>query len=320
MSRVGRRALSDSLRRALFVGASVTASGCIGWSSCPDDGVEPPLTELVPIAATDPDPDANACSSLCLNVGVKVVTCVRASSERVLCIGEPFPCEGRRPHGWVPVRCREARPFERHLSDAAHLEAASIDAFALLRRELREHGAPRRLLRGAGRARRDECRHARISAALARRFRANVEPVVVEAKPKRSVEEIALENAVEGCVRETWGALVVLHQAEHATEPLIRAAARRIARDEVFHASFSWMLDEWCRQRLSPPARRRVHRARNDAVSALERELASEMPEADRKRLGLPARGVAAAMLRELDESLWQRSKTARGVLSSPSR
>jgi len=103
----------------------------------------------------------------------------------------------------------------------------------------------------------------------------------------------------------------VLHQAEHATEPLIRAAARRIARDEVFHASFSWMLDAWCRPRLSSSARRRLHRARNDAVAELKRELVSEIPEADRKRLGLPPRAAATAMLRELDESLWQRSKTA---------
>ncbi len=312
MSRLGRLTLSDSLRRALLVGVSMTTAGCdFQTSSCPDNGVEPPLTELVPIAATDPDPDANACLSLCVGVGDQLITCARASAEQVLCIVEPFPCEGRRPHGWVPVRRREARPFERHLSDAAHLEAASIDAFALLGRELREHGAPRRLLRAAGRARRDERRHARVSAALARRFHAAVEPVVVEAKPKRSLQELALENAIEGCVRETWGALVVLHQAEHATEPLIRAAARRIAKDEVFHASFSWMLDEWYRPRLSPAARRRVRRARHDAVSDLERELASEMPEADRKRLGLPARVAARAMLRELDESLWQRSKSA---------
>ena len=309
MSGRASRALRESLQRALLLGASVTATGCLlGESSCPDNGVEPPLTGVVPIGASEPDPDAEACRNLCLNRGDGLVTCVRSSPVEVLCIVEPYPCEGRRPHGWVPALQRESGPFERHLADAAQLEAASIDAFAVLERELCELGAPRRLLRAASRARRDERRHARISAALARRFRARLDPVVVEPKPRRSVEQIALDNAIEGCVRETWGALVVLHQAEHAGEPLIRAAARRIARDEVFHAQFSWRLDTWFRARLSPPARERVLHARNTAIAALERELSFDLPAADRKRLGLPAPLAAKAMLAELRESLWTRS------------
>lgn len=306
MSGRAGRALRESLRRALLVGASVTATGCLlGESSCPDNGVEPPLTGVVPIESSEPDPDAEACRNLCLNRGNGLVTCVRTSPVEVLCVVEPYPCEGRRPHGWVPALRREAGPFERQLADAAQLEAASIDAFAVLERELRELRAPRRLVRAAGRARRDERRHARISAALARRFRAKLEPVVVEAKPQRSVEEIALDNAIEGCVRETWGALVVLHQAQHAGEPLIRAAAHRIARDEVFHAQFSWLLEDWLHARLSPAARERVHRARNAAIAELERELTFDVPATDRNRLGLPAPLTAKAMLAELRKSLW---------------
>jgi hypothetical protein len=261
---------------------------------------------VVPIALTDPDPDAQACQTLCRDVGASLITCVRIAPEEVLCAAEPYPCEGRRPHGWVPASRREARAFERHLADAAQLEAASIDAFALLVRELREHRAPRRLARAASRARRDERRHARAAAALARRFHVKVEPVVIAAKPRRSLEEIALDNAMEGTVRETWGALVALHQSEHASEPLIRAALRRIARDEVSHSALAWKLDAWYQPRLSPGARRRVLQARNEAVAQLERELACELPEADRKRLGLPARTAAIAMLRELRERLWR--------------
>lgn len=107
---------------------------------------------------------------------------------------------------------------------------------------------------------------------------------------------------------------MALHQSEHATETLIRAALRRIARDEVSHASLAWKLDAWYQPRLSPAARQRVLQARNEAVAELERELACEIPEADRKRLGLPARPAATAMLRELRESLWPLRRQAIGL------
>lgn len=183
-----RLALSEVLRRALLVGLSVSAPGCLGTTSCPDNGVEPPVSGVVPIALTDPDPDVQACQTLCRDLGTSLITCVRTAPEEVLCVAEPYPCEGRRPYGWLPSLRREARAFERHLADAAQLEAASVDAFALLVRELREHRAPRRLARAASRAGRDERRHARVAAALARRFHVHVEPVAVAAKPSRSLE------------------------------------------------------------------------------------------------------------------------------------
>ncbi|NIS36796.1 MAG: ferritin-like domain-containing protein, partial [Actinobacteria bacterium] len=44
---------------------------------------------------------------------------------------------------------------------------------------------------------------------------------VIEDAPVRTAYEIALENAVEGCVRETFGALVGAHQALRASDPSI---------------------------------------------------------------------------------------------------
>jgi hypothetical protein len=46
-------------------------------------------------------------------------------------------------------------------SEAAFLEAASVEAFRILRDELRCYGAPRSLVRAAARAGHDEVRHAR---------------------------------------------------------------------------------------------------------------------------------------------------------------
>ena len=62
---------------------------------------------------------------------------------------------GSTPAGW--------------LARASALEAASVDAFRELSRELRRFGAPRRLVRAAQRAARDERRHARRVRALAAR-------------------------------------------------------------------------------------------------------------------------------------------------------
>jgi hypothetical protein len=63
---------------------------------------------------------------------------------------------------------------------------------------------------------------------------------VAPAPPARSLEELAVENAVEGCVRETYGALTAIWQARTAKDPSVAAAVRRIARDETRHAALSW--------------------------------------------------------------------------------
>ena len=52
----------------------------------------------------------------------------------------------------------------------------------------------------------------------------------------RELEAIAIENAVEGCVRESFGALLATWQAKTAGDARVRAAMKRIARDETRHA------------------------------------------------------------------------------------
>ena len=62
------------------------------------------------------------------------------------------------------------------------------------------------------------------------------------------------ENAREGCVRETFGALIAMHQAERAGDPIIRRAMRRIAEEETRHAELAWEVASWS---ASNPARRK---------------------------------------------------------------
>ncbi len=89
------------------------------------------------------------------------------------------------------------------------------------------------LVRAARRSAREEIRHARSAGRLARRFGA----VPVRARYGasclvRSLEDVALENAIEGCVRETYGAAVAWWQAERSHDPQIAREMRRpLSRD-----------------------------------------------------------------------------------------
>src|SRR5580658_1383630 len=97
-------------------------------------------------------------------------------------------------------------PTRSRASEAAYLEAASVRAFDWLEDELSAHGAPERLQARARRAARDEVRHARVIRSFAERAGARVPSLRVKAARARSLEAMAVENAVEGCVNETLGA------------------------------------------------------------------------------------------------------------------
>jgi len=176
-----------------------------------------------------------------------------------------------------------------HFAEMARLESASVEAFRRLRRELVAHRAPRRLIRAAERAAHDEIRHARATRALARRYGSAATAPQVESCPVRDLETIAIENAVEGCVREAFGALVASWQARAAGDPVIQAAMARIARDETRHAALALQVDGWLKGRLDRAARARVEHARRRALDDLASR-SGESPSALQTPLGLPTR------------------------------
>jgi hypothetical protein len=116
------------------------------------------------------------------------------------------------------------------------------------------------------RARRDEERHARAMARQARMRGAPVSAPRVLRHAIRPLEAVARENAVEGCVNETFGALIAAFQAEHAPRASLRRVFARIAADEVRHAALSWAVARWAEARLDPAARARVAAARARAL------------------------------------------------------
>lgn len=186
------------------------------------------------------------------------------------------------------------------LGRMAYLEGAAILAFRDLRRDLRAHGAPRRLLRTASRSRRDEVRHARTMAALCRRHGARVPAARSDESAIPTLEQLATLNAVEGCVRESYGAVVARLQAMTAADREVRSAMARIAHEEAKHAALSFAIDGWARARLTPQARARVDAARTEAARALVEAAAQEVPAPLRAALGLPAPDVAVRLAREM--------------------
>ena len=183
-------------------------------------------------------------------------------------------CVGRRPAGLVEPSLMMSDKMAEWLARAAHLEAASVPAFARLRDELTMHGAPERLIAGARRAMLDEIRHARMMTDLARAAGARVPLVDAPPEPERTrpLVEIALENGVEGCVRETLGAHAALQQTgQTSARPIMSDTFRRIAIDEARHAALAWAVDAWLTPQLTDGENARV----NEAMRRALREIAA---------------------------------------------
>ncbi|MBK6463122.1 MAG: ferritin-like domain-containing protein [Myxococcales bacterium] len=217
------------------------------------------------------------------------------------------PCAiGRRPEGLVAQPDAAGAPsVGRFFARAAELEGASVVSFRRLAGELARAGAPQRLVRRAKRAARDEVRHARVTARLARRHGVSPLRPRVEGVGARGLNAVARENAVEGCVRETYGAVVAHVQAARAEDPTIRAAMSAIAADETRHAELSWRLHRWSLRNLTGTQRDDVRRAMTEAVSALRAEL-RVAPEAElAKRAGVPSPALAASLMDELERTIW---------------
>ncbi|HEY1584453.1 MAG TPA: ferritin-like domain-containing protein [Polyangia bacterium] len=215
------------------------------------------------------------------------------------------PGPGRRPEGLLAA-CAPAEGcvVGQYFAHAAHLEAASVHAFRRLARELGQHGAPSVLIAQARRAQRDEIRHARVTRRLARAHGSVPLPVRVAKTTSRTLEDIAVENVVEGCVRETFAAVLAVYQSRAAADSDVRAAMAQIAPDETRHAELAWAVDAWLRTRLGSPARRRVADARRTAVAQLVAECA-ESPPSLAHAVGLPNVARTRALLEATRRGLW---------------
>jgi hypothetical protein len=211
---------------------------------------------------------------------------------------------GRRPGGYGGERSTAETSLGRAFARLAQLESVSIAAFGRLAGEIEAFGLSASLAARARDARRDEVRHARDTWALARRFGAS--PSRLEKLPAahaRSLVDLAIENAEEGCVREAYGAVVAGHQAARARDPEVRRVMAAIACDEAEHAELAWAIHEELMTKLDTCERARVAAALSRAWTALASEVARAETDADlRTEAGLPDRTAALLGLRELEK------------------
>jgi hypothetical protein len=215
-------------------------------------------------------------------------------------------CVGRVPHNLVPPAARTpATDLGAYLAACAHLEAAAVHAFDGLSHELRAHGAPAELVGRAERAAREEAEHARVVGLLAERHGGVPAPTELAPSALRGLEDIALDNAVEGCVRETYGALVGVHQSLSAHDPAVRAAMAQIAKDELAHASLAFAVQHWLMGQLDAAARERVRVAQRTAIAQLGWRVLQHRPSAAERSAGLPPPAIAERMFAELCDQVW---------------
>ena len=222
----------------------------------------------------------------------------------VVC-NSPCPVDGRRPAGFSLPDVDDADPTRAFLARSAALECAAVTAFEHLAAELAAHGAPAGLRARALASADDERRHTRVMAALARRRGLDVAPTAPPLPAVRALDEIARENAVEGCVRETYGALVAWWQSERAGDPDVAAAFRAIAEDETRHAELAADVAAWIEPRLDDDQRAAVRALRARAVDELRAEMAEAVPRSLVAATGVPSAAEAMRLIAGLDEGWW---------------
>jgi hypothetical protein len=213
---------------------------------------------------------------------------------------------GRRPEGYGGEASTARHPLGRFFAHLAQLETVSIGAFGALATELERHGADAALVTRARRARRDEVRHARAAWSLARRFGAPAQRLARMPRARaRSLADLAAENAAEGCVRETFGAIVARFQGFRSEDARIAGAMRAIAIDEAEHAALAWDLDAFFVTRLDARGRARRTRAIHRALAELRDEIERSVDVPTLARFaGIPNRDVARVALAALERAL----------------
>lgn len=219
------------------------------------------------------------------------------------------PVPGRRPEGlveYLPGTGGVCGSIGAWLRRAAHLEAASVVAFERMVLDLTALGAAGDIVERARCASEEEARHARAMTTLSNELGIAAEAPRVEVAPRteRTLFAIALENAVEGCVRETFSALISRVQAARSPLRNVRSAMRPIADEEQAHAALSWDLHAWFMVRLDERERQAIEQAMRVAQGELLRACRQEEPEHVRHALGLPTQTESTRLAEGLFDQL----------------
>jgi hypothetical protein len=185
-------------------------------------------------------------------------------------VGELRPALGH-------LNALERGALTRHWTRLGQLEHASIAAFARFSLQLLSLGAPPELVEACTQALADETRHAKLCFHLASAYAGRaIGPGPLEIAG--SLESSTLLDIVdlvllEGCFGESVAALEALEAAESASDPVIVAAYRRIARDEERHAALAFRFVRWALEQEGTAVAERIARALEQPYHAAAREV-----------------------------------------------
>ncbi|MAA79970.1 MAG: hypothetical protein CL916_12010 [Deltaproteobacteria bacterium] len=195
-----------------------------------------------------------------------------------------------RGHGNISKLSEAAGTSEinRYFVRAYHAEASSVAAFVQLRAELKQHDAPEEILGRCMKAAIDEVHHARMMAKLIRDSGECIPELDFGSVAKRSIFEIALDNAVEGCIFETYSALKAHYQYKHATDPRIVAVMKVIAPDETRHAQLAWDIHHFLMSKLSQDEQKKILDAQREATQQLIEQAREESERVDEHMIAPP--------------------------------
>jgi hypothetical protein len=155
--------------------------------------------------------------------------------------------------------------------DAA-AEHASIASFARFTLELLALAAPADLVLASQQAGHDEVEHAVACFQVASRFAGHkLGPTALDVSGIELARELGAVTAAtvrEGCVGETFSALVAEARHAGAEDPQLREVLARIAQDEARHAQLGWRFTAWALERGGNPIRQIVIGELEDALRA----------------------------------------------------
>ncbi len=205
--------------------------------------------------------------------------------------GRPLRIAGRAilpeviPRRKGAARARRVSPMLRDALaclwlDDARLEYSSIAAFRRIARELRAHGASSALIARARRSEKQEIEHARRCFQLASRWSDQALrplPLSVPATPARTLDEIAVESWLDGCIGEGVAAATARAASRIARSATLRRMLRRIAREEAEHAALAWDIVRFAIDRGGEPVMRAVCQANPEALPKTASPIAAEL-------------------------------------------
>lgn len=236
---------------------------CTGGASVDTCGGLAPLSCQQPADECAGRLGCDGCSA-CTSVGFTARSCLPCCA-----VGRPFLVGGEarlaaaeRRRDWAAALSPELAQLSATEREALHaywqqsalMEHASIAAFSRFALDLLSLGAPPELIEAASRAMLDESEHAKACFALAGAFGGtSIGPSTLAidgSLDSRDLAQIVTTTVLEGCVGETVAALEAAEALEHATDPAVRAALTRIARDELEHAALAYRFIAWARSRF----------------------------------------------------------------------